>query len=230
MFSRVRDINDIVRAISPYQLDKYRAFMMVNTRILFLFTLILTLFGCSTAPESIRDVEWQSHKQKLQQIESYQVIGKIGYISPQQRESMNFQWQKSPTQSQLRLTSFLGQTILNLSITEQGATVETYDNKIFTAGNGQDLINQLTGLDIPIDDLQDWVLGLPTQVDHFELNENNTLASIDKISGKQNWHVEYARYQEQPWQSENLPLPVRMQLNQDSTSIKLAISKWILNP
>ncbi|MDW6017799.1 lipoprotein insertase outer membrane protein LolB [Vibrio plantisponsor] len=204
--------------------------MMIKPRILLSLSFLLILFGCSSTPEPIVDVEWQAHQQKLQQIQTYQVIGKIGYISPEQRETLNFQWQKSPNKSQLRLTNFLGQTVLSLSMDAKGATVETYDDQKFNAANGQILIYQLTGLDIPIDDLQDWVLGLPTKADYFKLNENNTLASLDKTSGRQNWHVDYTRYKEFSWQNGNIPLPDRMQLTQQQTSIKLVISKWILTP
>lgn len=204
--------------------------MMIKPRILLSLSFLLILFGCSSTPEPIVDVEWQAHQQKLQQIQTYQVIGKIGYISPEQRETLNFQWQKSPNKSQLRLTNFLGQTVLSLSMDAKGATVETYDDQKFNAANGQILIYQLTGLDIPIDDLQGWVLGLPTKADYFKLNESNTLASLDKTSGRQNWHVDYTRYKEFSWQSGNIPLPDRMQLTQQKTSIKLVISKWILTP
>lgn len=204
--------------------------MMIKPRILLSLSFLLILFGCSSTPEPIVDVEWQAHQQKLQQIQTYQVIGKIGYISPEQRETLNFQWQKSPNKSQLRLTNFLGQTVLSLSMDAKGANVETYDDQKFNAANGQILIYQLTGLDIPFDDLQDWVLGLPTKADHFKLNESNTLASLDKTSGRQNWHVDYTRYKEFSWQNGNIPLPDRMQLTQQQTSIKLVISKWILTP
>jgi len=208
-------------------MNKKRAFTMINTRRFFIFTLLLVLVGCSSLPEPITDVQWQAHQQKLQQIESYQVVGKIGYISPEQRESLNFQWQKHFDKSQLRLTNFLGQTVLSLDMTANGASVETYDDQHFQASNGQQLIYQLTGLDIPVDDLQDWVLGLPTQADRFELNDTNTLASLDKSSGRQNWHVNYTRYKEFDWNNDSLPLPDRIELSQDKTTIKLVISKWI---
>ncbi len=203
---------------------------MINTRRFYIFMLLLVLFGCSSVPEPIVDVQWQSHQQKLQQIESYQVVGKLGYISPEQREYLNFQWQKNIDKSQLRLTNFLGQTVLSLSMTDSGASVETYDDQYFEASNGQQLIYQLTGLDIPVDDLQDWVLGLPTQADNFDLNEMNTLASLDKSSGRQNWHVDYTRYKEFNWKNDNIPLPDRIELSQNKTTIKLVISKWIFTP
>ena len=84
---------------------------------------------------------------------------------------------------------------------------------------------QLTGLDIPIDDLQGWVTGASTtKADHFKLNVSNTLASLDKDFWSTNWHVDYTRYKEFSWQNGNIPLPDRDTApTQQQTSIKLVI-------
>ncbi len=92
------------------------------------------------------------------------------------------------------------------------------------------MVRQLTGLDIPVDLLQDWILGLPSQADAYALNENNTLATLDKRAGSTNWHVDYGRYREYPWQHTQLPLPDKLKLTQNQTSINLVISNWTLTP
>lgn len=204
--------------------------MTHKPRIYLIVMLLMTLFGCSSVPEPITDVQWQSHQARLTSIAQFKLAGKIGYISPEQRQSLNFQWKKSNQNSQLRLTNFLGQTVLNLTMTAQGARVETYDNQVYTAPNAQLLVRQLTGLDIPVDLLQDWILGLPSQADAYALNENNTLATLDKRAGSTNWHVDYGRYREYPWQHTQLPLPDKLKLTQNQTSINLVISNWTLTP
>ncbi|EKO3515740.1 lipoprotein localization protein LolB [Vibrio fluvialis] len=204
--------------------------MTLKPRIYLIVALLMTLFGCSSVPEPIADVKWQSHQARLTSIAQFKLVGKLGYISPDQRQSLNFQWQKSAENSQLRLTNFLGQTVLNLTISSQGARVETYDEQVFTAPSAQLLVRQLTGLDIPVDLLQDWILGLPSQADNYALNANNTLATLDKHVGSYSWHVDYARYRGYPWQQSNLPLPDKLKLTQNQTSINLVISKWTLTP
>ena len=204
--------------------------MTFKPRIYLIFALLLTLAGCSMAPEPVSEVQWQSHQARLANISQFRLSGKMGYISPEQRESFNFQWQKKADSSQLRLTNFLGQTILNLTISAQGARVETYDDQVYTADNAEQLIWQLTGLDIPINLLQDWILGLPSQTDQYQLNSNNTLQSLDKTAGNRSWHVDYARYREYPWQSTALPLPDKLKLTQSQTAINLVVSKWTLTP
>lgn len=204
--------------------------MINKPRIYLIAVLLMALFGCSSVPEPITDVQWQSHQARLTGIEQFKLVGKLGYISPDQRQSLNFQWQKSAASSQLRLTNFLGQTVLNLTISDQGARVETYDDQIYRAPNAQLLVHQLTGLDIPVDLLQDWVLGLPSQADKYALNSNNTLATLDKHADDYHWHVNYASYREYPWQQSMLPLPDKLKLTQNQTSINLVISKWTLTP
>lgn len=60
-----------------------------------LFTLILALFmfGCETTSQlPVHSVEYQAHQEKLSTLERYQVSGKLGYIDPTQRQSLNFNW------------------------------------------------------------------------------------------------------------------------------------------
>ncbi|ENM5749624.1 lipoprotein insertase outer membrane protein LolB [Vibrio mimicus] len=191
---------------------------------------LFLLAGCATTPPQPVNVQWQSHQLVLQQIQAYQLTGKLGYIAPDLRQSFNFQWQKSPQQLSLRLSNFLGQTVLNLRVDEQGAQVDTYDDQIYRDQDAQSLIRNLTGLDIPIEQLEDWILGLPTQATHYELNEQNTLANLTKLASTAEWQVEYQRYQAIDWQNQVIPLPDKLKLQQNKTSIQLVISQWTLLP
>ncbi|EGA66537.1 lipoprotein insertase outer membrane protein LolB [Vibrio brasiliensis] len=189
---------------------------------------VLLLNGCATM-ESTTNVEWQTHQQRLATIDSYQAAGKLGYISPEQRQSLNFQWSHSATLTHLRLTTFLGQTALNLKATPQGAVVETYDDQSYSAPTPQALIQRLTGLNIPVEQLNDWMLGRPTQADDYQLSPTNTLASLTKQVGLQTWQLDYLTYQDVQYAGTALPLPKKIKLTQGSISITLFISNWNLS-
>lgn len=204
---------------------------MTYIRQVLSFFLISILVGCSSVPEPITSVEWQSHQNKLSRITHFQVAGKLAYISPQQRQSLNFQWKHSATSSNLRLTTFLGQTALNLTITPQGARVETYDDDVFTGPSATLLVKSLTGLLLPIDHMPQWLLGLPTDADHFQINENNTLRSLTKQVGQQNWQLDYLTYREINNTSSSaapkrLPLPSKLKFTQADITINIVASKW----
>ncbi|WP_428771837.1 lipoprotein insertase outer membrane protein LolB [Vibrio sp.] len=205
--------------------------MLRSLRQLSLYLILLSILaGCATAPESTTNVEWQAHQLRLKQLTQYQAVGKLGYISPEERQSLNFQWSHSTQGSQLRLTNFLGQTVLQLHYSPLGARIETYDDQQFQGRSADQLVYQLTGLTIPVEQLHFWLLGLPDQADQFQLTPANTLASIDKQLGPQNWHLQYLRYQDYTLAGQPLPLPQKLKLSQAETSINIVISKWTLTP
>ncbi|MDN3700051.1 lipoprotein insertase outer membrane protein LolB [Vibrio artabrorum] len=209
-------------------------------KITFLLFMTIIMVGCSSIPEQPTSVEWQSYQNQLLQIESYQASGKLAYISPAQRQSLNFMWKHSSNQSQLRLTTFLGQTALNLTIDSSGAKVVTYDDRVFTDASATVLVEQLTGLLIPIDHLPQWFLGIPEQADAYQLNDSNTLESLSKQVDNQLWTLHFDRYQnteiprsqrsdEGNARVEIIPLPTRLAFKQDQNKINIIVSKWTLN-
>jgi outer membrane lipoprotein LolB len=127
------------------------------------------------------------------------------------------------------MTTFLGQTALNMKITPSGASVETYDGQKLSSPNADALIYQLTGLTIPVEQLNDWLLGKPTEADGYQLNDTNTLATLNKQMNGQLWQLEYLNYKDVQLDGVVLPLPQKMKLKQDKTSINIVISKWDLN-
>ena len=208
-------------------------------KIASLIFITLIMVGCSSIPEQPISVEWQTHQSRLLQIENYQASGKLAYISPEQRQSLNFVWKHSPNQSQLRLTTFLGQTALNLTIDPSGAKVVTYDDQVFTHSSASILVEQLTGLKIPVDHLPQWFLGIPDQADSYQLNTTNTLESLTKQVSNQLWTLSFANYRNTEMPStlqsgENkanvdmIPLPTRLSFKQDQNKINIVVSKWTL--
>lgn len=194
--------------------------------LLLFFSVLVT--GCSSVQNSNTSVEWQAHQQRLELVRDYKAAGKLGYIAPKQRESLSFYWQNSPKASDLRLTTFLGQTVLNMNIDATGAKVETYNNETFTDVSADRLIANLTGLNIPVEQLNDWLLGKPTNADNFTVNDTQTLASLTKNINGQTWKLIYSSYQDAPFLGSDLPVPYKLKLKQDDTTINLVISKWTL--
>ncbi|MDN3614337.1 lipoprotein insertase outer membrane protein LolB [Vibrio gallaecicus] len=211
-------------------------------RITSLFFIALVMVGCTSIPEQTTSVEWQAHSYQLSQIQSYRASGKLGYISPEQRQSLNFTWTHSKSSSQLRLTTFLGQTALNLTVDKNGAKVVTYDDQVFTHKNATILVKQLTGLQIPVQHLPQWLLALPEQADTYQLNAiTNTLDSLTKQVNGDTWTIDFSKYQDIELPKNNLqddlnsseqlttiPLPSRLSFKQDSNKINIVISKWTL--
>ena len=146
----------------------------------------------------------------------------------------------------MRLTTFLGQTALNLTIDSSGAKVVTYNDQVFTHASASVLVEQLTGLQIPIDHLPQWFLGIPDQADSYQLNTTNTLESLTKQVSNQLWTLNFDNYRNTEMPSkllsgednknssedntkvETIPLPTRLSFKQDENKINIVVSKWTL--
>ncbi|MGF1751420.1 MULTISPECIES: lipoprotein insertase outer membrane protein LolB [Vibrio] len=204
--------------------------MLKLSRQFFYTFIALYLIGCSSLPPEPESVEWKAHQSQLANLTQYTAIGKLAYVSPEQRQTLNFQWTYSPNFTQVRLTTFLGQTVLNLTTTPNGAFIETYDGQKLTGKDVNQLIYQLVGLDIPIEQLQDWLIGLPSTADRYELNPLNTVGSLTKKLQNKQWRLDYEAYQSYTLSdsSQTLPMPTRMQLEQGDTKLKLVVAKWTI--
>jgi outer membrane lipoprotein LolB len=202
--------------------------MLFRNITLSIFT-IIALFGCSSVQVSQTQVEWQAHQQKLQQITDFQISGKLAYISPEQRQSLNFQWNKQPHTSQLRLTNFLGQTVLNMKVNENGAEVITYEDDVYRASTASELVRKLTRLNIPVEALQHWLLGQATETDSYTLTDKHTLATLRENLTDDSWNVNFISYQDIPDGNTVIPLPEKLTLKQGETSLKLIIANWAIS-
>ncbi|CAM2904769.1 lipoprotein insertase outer membrane protein LolB [Vibrio rarus] len=185
--------------------------------------LALLFSGCeTTAPIPTHSVEYQSHQQKLLALTHFRISGKLGYIDPTQRQSLNFHWKQSPQKSELRLSTFLGKTVLSLTIDAQGATVTDLEGKRYFDKDADLLFYQLTGMRLPIVYMQDWIKGQPTAADSFQVADNGTLSSLQQTRGGQTWLMNYKGYQEQ----NEVILPNKMTLSRSPIKLNIAISKW----
>ncbi|CAH0526618.1 lipoprotein insertase outer membrane protein LolB [Vibrio hippocampi] len=201
-------------------------------RLCALICATLYLIGCSTMPEQATSVEWQSHQARLQALSQYTVTGKLAYISPQERQSLNFFWSHKPQQTQIRLTTFLGKTVLSLNSDKNGSVIETYDGQTLKGKDVNQLITQLTGLNIPIAELQQWLIGLPGASEQYQLNELNTLESLMQPINGQPWQLNYGRYGNFSRMNDVDPIamPTQIKMQQRDTKINLVVSKWTLEP
>ncbi|WP_417881019.1 lipoprotein insertase outer membrane protein LolB [Vibrio sp.] len=220
MFSHFAFIRTIVSARYPVQ--------RLTTTIL--ATLVLILSGCSSVPPTQENysVDWQNQKAVLKQINTFKATGKIGYKDPEHRQSLNFILKQANSFSELKLLSVFGQTVLTIQMTPTGAMVTNSDGKVQTAQQANALIQNLTGLAIPVSQLPDWIKGLPTQADNVTFNQSNTVESLNKMIDGRDWTLSYLNYQSVINQQQSITLPKQLLLHQSDTEIKILISKWIL--
>lgn len=230
LFYLVREFNAIVTA-KHAKIDDNSDKMPIKALIIRAMFVLLLLSGCTMVPESTHPVQWQQHQNRLASIRQFQASGKMGYIAPEQRQTLNFHWAHRVDFSEIRFTTLLGQTALKLTMTPRGAQIETIDDEVFNGADATSLIFRLTGLLLPISQLPDWLLGRPQGTEQFTLNAQNTLASLDQQAGQQTpWQIQYSQYQDVPYGKLSLPLPRKLTLREGDTKLNIVVTKWTLTP
>jgi len=186
------------------------------------FSLLLLLTGCAQTPQTFNNVSWFDHQQQLQQLTHWSFSGKLAVITPEERNSLNIHWTQADNNFHITLTTFLGGTVLEVQKTEAGTKITDDHGKQYFNHDSELLIKQLSGLIIPIKQLQQWIKGEPANAE-YQLNEQNLVASL---LGKDNdhglWTVNYSVYQTVNY----INLPAKLQLKKENLRLKFAISKW----
>ncbi|AXH61770.1 MULTISPECIES: lipoprotein insertase outer membrane protein LolB [Providencia] len=215
------------------QLTQALSFMHINKhffRLLPLSCVLLT--ACVTTSQtttkgtgSASDAKWKAHQQELNQLRDYQTRGSFAYNGGETKTYAKFFWQQyTPEKYRLLLTNPLGSRELELTVEPDLARLTTKDGQTHMSDVPSELIYQLTGMEIPIDDLTAWLTGSPGRATDFTLDENHLLKSVTFESNGETWQLNYISYD-----SKTAPmLPNYLELRQGDRLIKLKMDSWTL--
>lgn len=192
----------------------------------------LLLSACSITPKPVVEKspdspQWLAHKQRVEAIRHFQTRGAFAYLSDDQKVYARFNWQQiAPDNYRLLLTSPLGSTELELSVTPERVQLTDRDGKRYVANDAEEMIEKLTGMPIPIENLRLWILGLPGDASQYTLDDQYRLKTVTfEQQGKQ-WTVQYADYDSKIQPS----LPSNMELREGDLRIKLKMDNWTVTP
>lgn len=187
-------------------------------QLLCLLILIAGLSACSSQPPiTTADSEWEQHLSQLQQLEHWQLNGKIAFINQQSRQAANLFWRQDGENSLLRINGPLGLQGVEVHYQPGQVWVKTKDEE-YRGNDAQQLIYRLTGWQVPVEQLPAWLLGMPSQND-YQLNAQHRLASF---TSAEQWQINYLNYA----QYGNYTLPRQLELNSADNRLKLNIHQW----
>ena len=189
-------------------------------RYLLIILSLLWLSGCAYKAEQAPAGSWQAQQNTLSQLQNWQLTAKLGIITPDERGSLSLFWRQNSNDYRMNLTNVVGKRVFDLS--RSGQDVQLIDSKgeVHQASNARDLVQELTGWDLPVEQLAYWIKGLPGAGDTVTYDEHlrpNTISA-------HGWQLQYLGYT----QIDGLWLPSRLNLTHDDTQLRLAISQWEL--
>ncbi|MGM1212485.1 lipoprotein insertase outer membrane protein LolB [Serratia marcescens] len=178
--------------------------------------------GPATSPTS---PQWHAHEQAVQQLSTYQTRGSFAYLSDQKKVYARFFWQQfSPERYRLLLTNPLGSTEMDLNVQKNVVQLTDNQGKRYVSDNPEEMIRKLTGMAIPLNNLRQWMLGLPGEANDFALDDQYRLSKLTYQQGGQTWKVDYQGYSNEVQPT----LPNRLELQQGEQRIKLKMDNWTL--
>ncbi|MBD8452758.1 lipoprotein insertase outer membrane protein LolB [Serratia rubidaea] len=178
--------------------------------------------GPATSPTS---PEWRAHEQAVQQLNQYQTRGAFAYLSDSKKVYARFFWQQySADRYRLLLTNPLGSTELELNVQKNVVQLTDNQGKRYVSDNAEEMIHKMTGMAIPMNNLRQWMLGLPGEATDFTLDDRYRLSKLNYQQEGLSWKVSY-----QDYNSDTQPqLPSRLELQQGDQRIKLKMDNWTL--
>ncbi|WP_318523433.1 lipoprotein insertase outer membrane protein LolB [Photobacterium leiognathi] len=191
--------------------------------IAFIAITFALLSGCAQTPQDTQKVDWKPHQTQLKSLTDYQAKGVFGFYSPEQRIQLTFNWKNHNDEYQLILIKMF-KTVLNLNSKPNNVTLVDPDGKTYHGTDATQLVKEITGLQLPLSQMRDWLIGLPTGADTYQLNNNDQVAYLAKDINGQVWEMHYNTYNDQ-----TPALPTQMILSQGELQVRIKISQWLAN-
>ncbi|MDX7992836.1 lipoprotein insertase outer membrane protein LolB [Xenorhabdus littoralis] len=197
-------------------------------RLLPLSAILLTACTVTQPPTgtgAANTPQWHAREQQLQKLERYQTRGSFAYLANEKKVYARFFWQQySPDNYKLLLLNPLGTTELELFVEPNMIQLTDSNGKKYFSDDPESLIYQLTDMNIPLDNLKNWIIGLPGNAKDFRLDANYLLKSVSGRKNSEIWRVNYQGYD-----TSTIPaLPNRLELTQGKNRIKLKMDNWTI--
>ncbi len=193
-------------------------------KLRFLYLIVPFLFsGCTQLPKTSpqKSSSWQNHQSQLEQLTDWSLSGKLALITPEERSSVNIHWQQSDNDFHIRFTTFLGLSVLEIQKSGDATVIIDSNGDRHVSDNTEQLISKLSGMILPINQLQQWIKGNPAKAS-YQLNDNQQVITLQGGESSGIWSINYSGYSTVA----NTNLPHKLLLTQGDLRIKIAISNW----
>lgn len=186
-----------------------------------LLVAVLSLSGCATwSPQTVRtDIPIPSSERKTNQIQAWNVRGKIAVNSAQKGWNASFDWQQHLNFYRLTIFGPLGTYPISLNVQREGATLTTA-TCTYQATDAEQLLKKQLGWSIPVDAIYYWIRGLPAPGEIHAVTHNHQGQVISFM--QQGWQVTYETYA----RINGFELPSFIVFQNHDLRIKIIVYQW----
>lgn len=186
--------------------------------------IIGVLAACATTPPGVdlAETPWPARQAALRALQRWELSGRIAVVNEQDGWHASLRWQQLGPDYAIELFGPFGQGRLDIHGNRQGVRVLTADGQSLSASDPEQLLEQTTGMRIPLTGLIYWLRGLPNPAQESELT-GDPEGRLTRLQ-QGGWMIEYPLYR----RVGALELPVRIQAQRDQLKVKLVVEQWHL--
>ena len=194
-----------------------------------ILTLILILSACTTTKVATVEQLYQDKNQRAEQLSlltDWVIKGKIAFIEGESKQSAHLYWRQTANSIKLKLTTFLGVNVLTLTSKNNIHTLQA-NGKTYQDDTLEALLNQVSGVRLPVNSLVYWMKGLKAQPEDIITYSTNTdlPETLNAWVNNTYWQLHYKKYN----LVNNLRLVKQLIIKHRDLTIKMAIHTWEIN-
>ncbi len=189
------------------------------------------LLVASCAQQSvIESTDYHLQRAALLSHPDWQMRGKIGLKVDGKPRSAMLNWQQTGTEYSIRLSGPFGMGAVNIENNGKQVSLLQAGKPTITADSADQLLNQVTGVSAPLDNIRYWVRGLAAESRLSKL-------ALDPLSGlpakfeQDGWLLSFDRYK----RHNKFLLPGRIvvqaagdQQTEGAETVTILVSRWII--
>jgi len=190
-----------------------------------LVTSFLLLAGCSLSPKPPPST---TAGPPPTEIEHWSLRGRINVTHGEESWSGGLRWQHLADGDELTIRDPIGRTRLKASCQvngneEQRAQLQIAGQPLITGKDLESLLHSATRLYLPIQQLPSWITGRSHSGTSSQITTDPKTDRTTQIT-QAGWTISYPEYQIQ----DSIELPRKILLHDNSTKIRLVITRWQL--
>ena len=181
----------------------------------------LAINACGTITHR-PSIDPHSQTHYLQKVRHWQAEGKFALSYDGEKTSASFDWGQQNDQYLIHLYGPFGTGSTWVRRTKQGVSLENAETGLQQAHSAEHLMLSTLGWQVPVSELQYWMLGLPSPNSDYKITTNE-FKVITQIR-QQQWDVQYTQHQVvNGW-----TLPAKIKAQRGDIRITLVVKKWDL--
>lgn len=174
----------------------------------------------------------EEHQAQLAALQNWQIKGRLGFKSPQEKFSASLNWRQETQNYELKLSSVLGTSLLEMR-GQPGKVELEVDGEHYQDSDAGQLIWRTTGWQIPVAYFPKWIKGQIVSSDQVLTSPQGWVQQIQPQCLACNaWLITYDKYQlldthagDEQW----LPHKIVLKNSDSQSTIIIRVNKWINN-